>query len=157
MDNISQPLKTHSLRLVGNCCADTSEFAIPVAGPLEAHPSPDENRDRVIGSNGMTTLIRQLADDNVLPFVVSVLYNVMVDHEAAQAAASDAGLSLQLVELVSGPRLSQCLNILGMIGMILEILVAQGMSTASERSDLDANAYQRMKGPLLTRIRHALC
>lgn len=77
----------------------------------------------------MTTLISQLADDSVLPFVVSVLYNVMVDHEAAQAAASNAGLSLQLVELISGPRMGQCLNILGMIGMILEILVAQGMST----------------------------
>ena len=130
MDNISQPLKTHSLRLVGNCCADTSESLVQSHYTLclgGAHILPDENRDRVIGSNGMTTLINQLGDDGILPFTVSVLYNVMVDHDGAQAAASQAGLSQRLVELVSGPRLAQCLNILGMIGMILEILVSQGV------------------------------
>ncbi|KAH6692295.1 GTP binding protein [Plectosphaerella plurivora] len=107
MDNVSQPLRMHSLRLIGNCCADT-----------------DENRDRVLASNGLTTLRNQLSDDGVLPFTISVLYNVLVDHEPAQLAASNLGLTAQLVTLISGPRVAHCQNVLGMVGMILEILVA---------------------------------
>jgi hypothetical protein len=88
------------------------------------HASLDENRDRVLASNGLTTLQNQLSDDGVLPFTISVLYNVLVDHEPAQLAASNAGLSAHLVNLISGPRVAHCQNVLGMVGMILEILVA---------------------------------
>lgn len=152
MDNISQPLRMHSLRLIGNCCADTGESLThhtngrPIATSISTDVSSDENRDRVLASNGLNTLGNQLSDDSVLPFTISVLYNVLVDHETAQLAASNAGLSAHLVNLISGPRLAHCQNVLGMVGMILEILVAHRTSHhLTPPSVYSANTSQKLR------------
>lgn len=62
-DGLSQGLKVHSLRLIGNSCADT-----------------DENRGRLVADNRLNSVIRQLSDDSLIPFTIPVLYNIMVDY-----------------------------------------------------------------------------
>ncbi|KAL2759960.1 hypothetical protein ACRALDRAFT_1054121 [Sodiomyces alcalophilus JCM 7366] len=117
LNPIRHPLKLHALRVVGNACADT-----------------DENRARVVESDRLPSLVSQLADSEVLPFVVQVLHNLIIDHEPAQLAASQAGLSAQLVGILSGPRLAECYTLIGTIGTILELLVAQQPeSTVADR------------------------
>ncbi|ROT42636.1 ARM repeat-containing protein [Sodiomyces alkalinus F11] len=108
LNPVHHPLKLHALRVVGNACADT-----------------DENRARVVESGRLPSLVTQLADDVVLPFVVQVLHNIIVDYEPAQLAASQAGLSPHLVDLLSSPRLIGCYSLISTIGTILELLVAQ--------------------------------
>lgn len=56
-------LRSHALRLIGNSCADT-----------------DENRARVVESGRIHAIIDLLGDDSLLPFVIPVLYNVLVDY-----------------------------------------------------------------------------
>lgn len=62
-DGPSQGLKVHSLRLIGNSCADT-----------------DENRGRLVADNRLNSVIRQLSDESLIPFTIPVLYNIMVDY-----------------------------------------------------------------------------
>ncbi|KAF9873432.1 GTP binding protein [Colletotrichum karsti] len=98
-------LKKHSLRLIGNSCADT-----------------DENRARVVASNALPAIITFLSDDVALPFAVPVLYNILVDYEPAQQAASTASLTLSLVDLLTSPRLANAQHLLGIISKILALL-----------------------------------
>ncbi|KAM0327545.1 hypothetical protein ACHAQA_005836 [Verticillium albo-atrum] len=65
----------------------------------------------------------QLADDSLLPFAIQVIHNVMMDYEPTQLAASNAGLSAKLVDLLASPRFASCQHLLGMIGTIFEMLV----------------------------------
>ncbi|CRK21818.1 hypothetical protein BN1723_012487 [Verticillium longisporum] len=106
VDTIRQSLKLQILRLAGNCCADA-----------------DENRARVVSSNHMPALLAQLEDDSLLPFAIQVIHNVMMDYESTQLAASNAGLSAKLVDLLASPRFAHCQHLLGMIGTIFEMLV----------------------------------
>lgn len=63
VDGLRQGLQVHSLRLVGNSCADT-----------------DENRARVVQGNHLAAVIRHLRDESLTPFTVPVLYNILVDY-----------------------------------------------------------------------------
>ena len=58
-------LLQHSLRLIGNCCAET-----------------DDNRGRVVDQNYLPSLIRQLRDPLLVHVAIPVLYNICVDHGA---------------------------------------------------------------------------
>ncbi|KAJ9142359.1 Gtp binding protein [Pleurostoma richardsiae] len=107
-DNLRLPLKVHALRVIGNACADT-----------------DENRARVVESKRLLDIIRLLADDSILAFVIPVLYNICVDYEPAQLQACGAGLSRELVGILSGPRLTQCEAFINIMCKILAFLVAQ--------------------------------
>ncbi|KAK1624780.1 GTP binding protein [Colletotrichum phormii] len=104
-ENLRPALKKHSLRLLGNSCADT-----------------DENRARVVASNAITAVISFLADDAALPFAVPVLYNILVDYEPAQIQASSSSLTLHLVNLLTNPRLAHAPHLMGIIGKILALL-----------------------------------
>ncbi|KAK1515887.1 GTP binding protein [Colletotrichum costaricense] len=104
-ENLRPALKKHSLRLLGNSCADT-----------------DENRARVVSSNAITSIISLLADDTALPFAVPVLYNILVDYEPAQIQASSSSLTLHLVNLLTSPRLANAPHLMGIIGKILALL-----------------------------------
>lgn len=42
--------------------------------------SADENRARVVESGRIHAIIELLYDDSLLPFVIPVLYNVLVDY-----------------------------------------------------------------------------
>lgn len=62
-DDISNKLKIHSLRIVGNACADTNK-----------------NRALAVENKRLAAVIRQLSDESVVQFTIPVLYNVMVDY-----------------------------------------------------------------------------
>ncbi|KAK1839145.1 GTP binding protein, partial [Colletotrichum chrysophilum] len=103
--NLRPALKKHTLRIIGNSCADT-----------------DENRARVISSGALPAIIGLLNDDDVLPFTISVLYNILVDYEPAQQAASAANLTLSIVNLLTSPRLSQAQSLLSLIAKLVALL-----------------------------------
>jgi hypothetical protein len=65
VDGLRPGLYLHSLRLVGNSCADT-----------------DENRARVVQGNHFPSLYRRLQDESLIPFTIPVLYNILVDYGA---------------------------------------------------------------------------
>lgn len=56
-------LQLHTLRFIGNSCADE-----------------DENRARVVDGNHLSSLVRLLADETLIPFTVPVIYNILVDY-----------------------------------------------------------------------------
>lgn len=62
-DDISNKLKIHSLRIVGNSCADINK-----------------NRALMVENGRLEAVIRQLRDESVVQFTIPVLYNVMVDY-----------------------------------------------------------------------------
>lgn len=62
-EDITKKLKIHSLRIVGNTCADTTK-----------------NRARLVEEKGMETIINQLKDETVVQYTIPVLYNVMVEY-----------------------------------------------------------------------------
>ncbi|KAL1865308.1 hypothetical protein Daus18300_007198 [Diaporthe australafricana] len=106
-------LRTHALRLIGNSCADT-----------------DENRARVAQGGHISAIIDLLDHDSLLPYVVTVLYNVSVDYEPVQLQACEAGLSQRLTDLLSGPRLEKSRPLTGLICKILALLITQEPETS---------------------------
>lgn len=84
--------------------------------------SADENRARVVSSNALPAIIAFLSDDTALPFAVPVLYNILVDYEPAQQAASAASITPSLVDLLTSPRFANAQHLLGIIGKILALL-----------------------------------
>ncbi|KAF4122784.1 GTP binding protein [Geosmithia morbida] len=101
-------LQFHTLRLIGNSCADT-----------------DENRARVIDGGHLKDIIRRLQDDTAIPLAIPVLYNVLVDYELAQIQASQAGLSTSLVELIASPKITDYAPFVSYICKILGLLITQ--------------------------------
>lgn len=47
---------------------------------LNSHVVTDENRARVVESGRIHAIIELLYEDSLLPFVIPVLYNVLVDY-----------------------------------------------------------------------------
>lgn len=97
-----------ALRLIGNSCADTNE-----------------NRDRVIASGQLPTIVRLVADDSVLGYVIPVIYNMCVDYDPAQDAAFNSGLGKVLYDLISGPRCGSCVTIINLIAQILAFFASK--------------------------------
>lgn len=62
-DDISNMLKVHSLRIVGNACADTNK-----------------NRALLVEEKRLEAVVKQLSDESVVQYTIPVLYNVMVDY-----------------------------------------------------------------------------
>ncbi|KAJ4999885.1 hypothetical protein K4K48_003392 [Colletotrichum sp. SAR 10_66] len=93
-----------------------------VAEKLGDGSRDDENRARVISSGALPAIIALLNDDDVLPFTISVLYNILVDYEPAQQAASAANLTLSIVNLLTSPRLSQAQSLLSLIAKLVALL-----------------------------------
>lgn len=56
-------VKVHALRIIGNSCADT-----------------DENRARVVEGKYIISIINHLQDESLVPYLIPVLYNVLVDY-----------------------------------------------------------------------------
>ncbi|KAI1077915.1 armadillo-type protein [Whalleya microplaca] len=101
-------LTVHTLRIIGNCCAEKNE-----------------NRKRVVDSGVLPRIVLLLRNDSVLAFVVPVLFNICVDYEPAQTAAYKAGLNPELINLVSGPRLAASSNLMNYICKLLEFVAPQ--------------------------------
>ncbi|KAL7938777.1 hypothetical protein V8C35DRAFT_289164 [Trichoderma chlorosporum] len=107
-NDLKQGLKIHILRLVGNSCADT-----------------DENRARLLQGNHLVTVISQLQDESLIPFTIPVLFNILVDYEPAQLAASQANLNQRLIDLLSSPTLANFIVFVPYFCKILALLVSQ--------------------------------
>ncbi|KAK8084292.1 hypothetical protein PG997_005563 [Apiospora hydei] len=107
-DGLRPALTMHTLRIIGNSCADT-----------------DENRDRVVASNCMPRLVNLLNNDGLLALIIPVLFNIIVDYEPTQAAAYKAGLNPELVSLISGPRLPTAAPQMGLICKLLGLIASQ--------------------------------
>ncbi|KAK0388111.1 hypothetical protein NLU13_4355 [Sarocladium strictum] len=106
VEGLRHQLQIHALRLIGNSCADT-----------------DENRARVVQGNYLPAIIRCLDVDVVVPYAIPVLYNILVDYEPAQIAASQAGLSSQLINLFSMRNLPNLPLLIPFFCKILALLV----------------------------------
>ncbi|KAI9820212.1 MAG: hypothetical protein M1827_005834 [Pycnora praestabilis] len=88
-ESVAQDVLLHSLRLIGNTCADT-----------------DENRQRVSSQSWFPSLIRQLRDSTLVYVAVPVIYNICVDYEPAQREAANSGIVNELVDLLANQQSS---------------------------------------------------
>lgn len=89
-----------------------------------------------MASNALPTIVGLLEDDQALPFAVPVLYNILVDYEPAQQAASASSLTLGLVNLLTSPRLGAAQHLIGIIGKILALLATHGTSSPASPQTL---------------------
>ncbi|KAL6890647.1 armadillo-type protein [Trichoderma evansii] len=112
-DGLKQGLQIHILRLVGNSCADT-----------------DVNRARVIQGNHLATILNHLQDESLIPFTIPVLFNILVDYEPAQLAASEASLNQRLIALLSSPNLANFVVFIPYFCKILILLTSQEGETS---------------------------
>ncbi|TRX89187.1 hypothetical protein FHL15_009885 [Xylaria flabelliformis] len=110
-------LVVQCLRIIGNSSADT-----------------DENRARVVASGCLPAVVALLKndDDEVLAFVIPVLFNICVDYadepsssEPAQKAIYQAGINPELISLISGPRLEDAAPLLNYICKLLGFVATQ--------------------------------
>ncbi|KHE86705.1 hypothetical protein GE21DRAFT_8969 [Neurospora crassa] len=110
-EELDLSLKRQCLRVLGNGCADC-----------------DENRAKLVESGQLRTVIRLLNDRSLLPLLLPVLYNVIVDYEPAQLQVCEAGLSKALVALLQEGSLQPGGDhdqVLHLINNIFELLVSQ--------------------------------
>ncbi|KAK9419627.1 putative UNC-45/Cro1/She4 central domain-containing protein [Seiridium unicorne] len=107
-DGLRQAITVHTLRVIGNSCADT-----------------DENRARVVASNCMPKIVNCLNNDSTLLFAIPVLFNVCVDYEPAQVAAYKAGINPELVSLISSPRITSVEAFMSIICKLLALVASQ--------------------------------
>ncbi|PTB44374.1 hypothetical protein M441DRAFT_132360 [Trichoderma asperellum CBS 433.97] len=112
-DGLKQGLQIHILRLVGNSCADT-----------------DVNRARVIQGNHLATILTHLQDESLIPFTIPVLFNILVDYEPAQLAASEANLNQRLIALLCSPNLANFVVFIPYFCKILILLTSQEGETS---------------------------
>ncbi|KAJ5300585.1 Ran exchange factor Prp20/Pim1 [Penicillium atrosanguineum] len=83
-EEIDPKLLLHSLRLVGNSCADT-----------------DENREIVIKDNYTSAIIKHFSNPNLTQVAIPVIYNICMDYEPAHsqmAANKTAYILLKLLK-----------------------------------------------------------
>ncbi|KAI0601227.1 armadillo-type protein [Biscogniauxia sp. FL1348] len=105
-DGLPSQLAIHTLRVIGNSCADR-----------------DENRERVVASGCLPKIVARLDDDSLLAIAIPVLFNICVDYEPAQKALYKAGINPALVKIISGPQLENASSVTSIICRLL-ILVA---------------------------------
>ncbi|KAI0155213.1 ARM repeat-containing protein [Xylariaceae sp. FL1272] len=101
-------LAVQCLRIIGNSCADE-----------------DENRERVVASGCIPTIVTLLNHDEILAFVIPVLFNICVDYEPAQKAMYEAGINPELVSLISSDRLENAASFMNYICKILGFVATE--------------------------------
>ncbi|KAI9881301.1 MAG: hypothetical protein M1830_005588 [Pleopsidium flavum] len=84
MDGVEHKLMLHTLRLIGNSCADE-----------------DSNRERVVGHNSLLPIVRLLRDTSLSSIAISVVYNICMDFEPAQKQAAEYGCFPVLIDVLS--------------------------------------------------------
>ncbi|OBS23433.1 hypothetical protein FPOA_03981 [Fusarium poae] len=112
----SHGVKVQALRVTGNSCADT-----------------DANRARVVEGKYIISFINHLQDKNLVPYLIPVLYNVLVDYEPAQILASQSRLSSHLIALLQSPNLSDYSPLVTYFCKILALLITHdGEATVAD-------------------------
>ncbi|PGH11454.1 hypothetical protein AJ80_07134 [Polytolypa hystricis UAMH7299] len=83
-NGVDADILLHSLRLVGNSCADT-----------------DENRQLVTERHYTIPIIRLFGNPEVVHVAIPVMYNICADFEPAQAEAAKNGVGYALLKLLT--------------------------------------------------------
>ncbi|KGQ01077.1 hypothetical protein PAAG_12202 [Paracoccidioides lutzii Pb01] len=83
-NNVDDDILLHSLRLIGNSCADTNE-----------------NRQLVVEKNYTLPIIKLFRNPAVLHVAIPVIYNICTDFEPAQAQVAANGIGYSLLSLLS--------------------------------------------------------
>ncbi|EGE84918.1 GTP binding protein [Blastomyces dermatitidis ATCC 18188] len=83
-DDVEDDILLHSLRLIGNSCADTNE-----------------NRQLVVDKNYTFPIINLFKNPAVVHVAIPVIYNICVDFEPAQAQVAENGIGYSLLTLLS--------------------------------------------------------
>ncbi|ODH48373.1 hypothetical protein GX48_05465 [Paracoccidioides brasiliensis] len=83
-NNVDDDILLHSLRLIGNSCADTNE-----------------NRQLVVDKNYTLPIIKLFRNPAVLYVAIPVIYNICTDFEPAQAQVAANGIGYSLLSLLS--------------------------------------------------------
>ncbi|QPC58176.1 hypothetical protein HYE67_000407 [Fusarium culmorum] len=114
-------VKVQALRVTGNSCADT-----------------EANRARVVEGKYIISFIKHLQDKSLVPYLIPVLYNVLVDYgrsliihqitkltsiEPAQILASQSRLSSHLIALLQSPNLFEYSPLVTYFCKILALLI----------------------------------
>ncbi|KAF0637025.1 hypothetical protein FPSE5266_09472 [Fusarium pseudograminearum] len=102
----SHGVKVQALRVTGNSCADT-----------------EANRARVVEGKYIVSFIKHLRDNSLVPYLIPVLYNVLVDYEPAQILASQSRLSSHLIALLQSPNLFEYSPLVTYFCKILALLI----------------------------------
>ncbi|TLD34303.1 hypothetical protein PspLS_00080 [Pyricularia sp. CBS 133598] len=111
-----QSLRIQALRLVGNSCADT-----------------DENRARIVDGAYFLPIIKLLAEDELVPFVIPSLHNICIEYEPAHTKAAEAGLSKELATWLQSQRVANAPHLVGIAAKTIGLLA----STEHEKSSRD--------------------
>ncbi|KAJ5788061.1 hypothetical protein N7457_003051 [Penicillium paradoxum] len=89
-DEIDTGLLLHSLRVIGNSCADT-----------------DENREIVVKGNYTLAIIRYFLDPDLVFVAIPVIYNICMDYEPAHAQIAANRAAYILLRLIKEGKLEQ--------------------------------------------------
>ncbi|KAF5705277.1 Rap1 GTPase-GDP dissociation stimulator 1 [Fusarium globosum] len=111
-------VKVQALRVTGNSCADT-----------------DQNRARVVEGKYIVSFIKHLQDMSLVPYLIPVLYNVLVDYEPAQRLASESRLSSHLITLLQSPNRAAFSPLVTYFCKILALLITQDGEVAVASSE----------------------
>ncbi|KAJ6052077.1 hypothetical protein N7460_002611 [Penicillium canescens] len=82
-DGVDTSLLLHSLRVIGNSCADT-----------------DENRDIVVKGNYTLAIIRYFLDPQLVFIAIPVIYNICMDYEPAHTQIATNRTAYILLKLI---------------------------------------------------------
>ncbi|CRG92759.1 U3 small nucleolar RNA-associated protein 10 [Talaromyces islandicus] len=83
-EEVEEQVLFHSLRLIGNSCADT-----------------DENREIVVSNNSTLPIIRLILNPGLVHVAIPVIYNICMDFEPAQSQVAANRLGYILLKLIS--------------------------------------------------------
>ncbi|KAH8430337.1 putative GTP binding protein [Aspergillus melleus] len=107
-ENADVVLLLHSLRLIGNCCADT-----------------DENRAIVVKGNYTAAILQHLLNPELIKFVLPVIYNLCMDFEPAQSQLAANKIVYILLRLVKDGALNDNPSLLDFAYELIELTAEQ--------------------------------
>ncbi|KDB25990.1 hypothetical protein H109_02190 [Trichophyton interdigitale MR816] len=117
-EEVEENTLLHSLRFIGNSCADT-----------------DENRARVLEMNYTLPIIQWITHLSLVHVAIPVIYNICIDYVPAQAQVAQNGISIVLLKLLETGKLKGS-ALLGVTYELLEMASEQSQSIDTAPDDL---------------------
>ena len=85
-DEVDTSLLLHSLRVIGNSCADTGMAQLFLAVHGQADLNPDENREIVVKGNSTLAIIRFFLHSDLVFVAIPVIYNICMDYGMSETS-----------------------------------------------------------------------
>ncbi|KAJ5770807.1 uncharacterized protein N7511_002858 [Penicillium nucicola] len=116
-DEVDTNLLLHSLRVIGNSCADT-----------------DENRDIVVKGNYTLAIIRYFLDPELVFIAIPVIYNICMDYEPAHAQIATNRTAYILSKLIKDGEIEENEALLNFSYDLIELASeqAEGIETSPD-------------------------